>query len=375
MREGSSVLRSRVVDGGAMMAPMGSLGVVIARRVEEWEALDLLVEREVFGTTQPEELAAVVDAWCRVHLCAPIARYEFFESSSGSVHGVALTNGRRVVVKGHRAAVTGGYLTAVTAVQAALADSGYPAPRPLVGPIAVGVGHVTAETMLDRSAGVDGHDPAVRRAVAAGLARFVALTRGYRRRLERVMHPMSVPDGDLYPIPHSPRFDFASTVAGAGWIDDLAARARARLRSLPNVDAVVVHGDWRVENLCVRANRLVAVYDWDSVHVASEVAAVASAAITFSVDWQQRHGNRFPRPHEIDAFVSDYQAARGTRFSAIERQHLAAMMVTSLSYGARCEHADPLQRPSDHDSQCALLETLGEPLLENGLAALQHMAH
>jgi len=350
---------------------MQSRGAVIAGRLREWGALDLPLEREVFGSVQPEALAAAVDAWCRVHLGAAIDHYEFFESSSGSVHGVLLTDGRSVVVKGHRAAVTHDYLAAVIDVQTALADSGYPAPRPLAGPVAVGGGHVTAEVMVDRSPGVNGHDPGVRMALAAGLARFVVLSRRHCHRLERVTHPMSVPDGALYPTPHSARFDFASTRLGAEWIDDLAARARARLRSLPDVPRVVVHGDWRIENLCVRAGRLTGVYDWDSVHVAHEAAAVASAATTFSVDWQQAAGNRFPRRHEIGAFVSDYEAARGDQFSTDERDILAATMVASLAYGARCEHSDSARPPSGDDSTRGLLTTLGAELLDRGLTVLR----
>ena len=350
---------------------MESPGAVIAARLREWGTSSLPVEREVFGTERPEEIAGAVDAWCRVHLGAPIERYEFFESSSGSVHGVLLTDGRTVVVKGHRAAVTRDYLAAVTGIQRALADSGYPAPRPLAGPVAVGGGHVTAEVMLDRSPHLDGHDPAVRAALAAGLAQFVARARPHRAGLARVAHPMSVPDGALYPTPHSPRFDFAATAAGAEWIDDLAARARAGLRSSPDVPDVVVHGDWRIENLCVRAGRLVGVYDWDSVHVAGEVAAVATAATTFSVDWNQPAGNRFPHRHEIGAFVRDYEAARGDALSTVERDVLAASMVASLAYGARCEHADSGRPPSGDDSQRGLLARLGPTLLDHGLAALQ----
>jgi Phosphotransferase enzyme family len=262
---------------------MESRGAVIAARLREWGALDLPVEREVFGTAVPEEIADAVDAWCRAHLGAPVERYEFFESSSGSVHGVLLTDGRAVVVKGHRAAVSHDFLAAVTAIQSALVESEYPAPRPVAGPVAVGRGHVTAEVMLDRSPDVDRHDPAVRAVLAAGLAQFIVLAKRHCDRLARFAHPMSAPERALYPTPHSPRFDFASTAAGAEWIDTLTARARARLRSLPEVPDVVVHGDWRIENLCVRAGRLVGVYDWDSLHVAREVAAVATAATTFSV--------------------------------------------------------------------------------------------
>jgi len=348
---------------------MTSRGAVIAARLQEWGALDLPLERDVFGSADPEQLAGSVDAWCRLHLGTPIERYEFFESSSGSVHGVVLQDGRSVVVKGHRAAVTYDYLVALRDVQAALAHSGYPAPAPLAGPVAEGSGHVTAEAMLDRSSCVDGHDPGVRAVIATGLAQFVRLSRRHREHLATVSHPLTIPDGSIYPTPHSTRFDFASTASGAEWIDELAVRAQSRLRTSPAVPIVVVHGDWRIENLCVRGSRLAGVYDWDSVHVAREVAAVASAATTFSVDWRQHGGVRFPRPDEIAAFVSDYEVARGDPFSKDESAVLAATIVASLAYGARCEHADTGEPPSGDDSQRGLLATLGAAILDGGLDA------
>jgi hypothetical protein len=350
---------------------MEAPGAVIAARLRDWAALDLPVERDVFGTVVPEELAATVDDWCGAHLGARIDRYVFFDSSSGSVHGVVLTDGRAVAVKGHRSTVTRGYITAVSGVQAALAASGYPAPRPLTGPVSVGGGHVTAEVMVERSGGVDGHDPGVRAALAGGLAKFVVLGRPHRDRLARVAHPLHVPDGELYPTPHSPRFDFAATAPGAEWIDGLRARAMRRLRSGSELPNEVVHGDWRIENLSVRAGRLVGVYDWDSVHVATEVSAVATAATTFSVDWTARTGRRFPRGREIDAFVSEYEAARGEIFTTEESDILAAAMVASLAYGARCEHGDIGQPPAGDDSQRGLLTALGEALLDDGLGALR----
>jgi hypothetical protein len=350
---------------------MESPGAVIAARLREWGVLELPVERAVFGTAGPEDLAAAVDGWCRVYLGAPIERYEFFDSSSGSVHGVVLADGRSVVVKGHRAAVTGDYLLAVRSLQAELSASGYPAPSPLAGPVPVGDGHVTAEVMLERSTDVDGHDPHVRVALAGGLAQFIDLSRPHRELLRRVAHPMRVPDGALYPTPHSPRFDFGTTAAGAEWIDNLRSRATKRFRSLAEVPAVVVHGDWRIENLSVRRRRLVGVFDWDSVHVAAETTAVASAATTFSVDWNQSTGGRFPSVREIGAFISNYEAARGNEFTSDECDILAATMVASLAYGARCEHADSGHPPTDDDCQRGLLAALAEALLDKGLAALR----
>ena len=68
---------------------------MIAAQVAAWGGVDLPLERHLFGTTDPDAIAAAVDAFCVEHLGAPIARYRFFDSSSGSVHGVELTDGRR----------------------------------------------------------------------------------------------------------------------------------------------------------------------------------------------------------------------------------------------------------------------------------------
>jgi Ser/Thr protein kinase RdoA (MazF antagonist) len=348
---------------------MTELGAVIAQRLEQWGAVDLPLERLLFGSTEPDRIAEAVDAWCRAHLGAAIDHYRFFEASSGSVHGVALTDGREVVVKGHRPAVAATYLRAVAVVQKALADAAYPAPQPLAGPLPLRTGHMTAETMLPRGSGADGHAPHVRAALARGLARFVEITRPYTTMFAAVREPMEVADGELYPTPHSPRFDFAATAPGAEWIDELAAAARARLRTRP-VTPTVVHGDWRIENLCVDDERVVAVYDWDSVGLATEAVALATAATTFSVDWQQPPGRRFPAPPEIRAFISDYERARGTPLAPDERETLAAAIVAGLSYGARCEHAIANQAPPVDDSQRGLLQHLGAALLDDGLAAL-----
>ena len=348
---------------------MGSRGAAIAARLDEWGHPDLPVEREVFGSAEPEEIAAAVDAWCRAHLGAGIARYEFFNSSSGSVHGVVLADGRSVVVKGHRRAVSREYLAGVVAVQADLAASGYPAPRPLAGPVARHGGHVTAEQMLDRSPGVDAHDPGVRTTLAAGLARFIALSRAHRDRLERVAPPddrarrCALPDTALAPV----RF--------RGRVGCRVDRRRSRPGRGPGCGR---RPRWRGPSCTATgASRTCAcatagssgVYDWDSVHVDHEVAAVATAATTFSVDWNQPAGDRFPRPREIGAFVAEYEAARGTAFSVAERDVLAVTMVASLAYGARCEHAVP-DRPPVHDAQRGLLAELGDALLEDGLDAL-----
>jgi Phosphotransferase enzyme family len=182
------------------------------------------------------------------------------------------------------------------------------------------------------------------------------------------VHPMAMPADALYPPPHSARFDFAATSARAEWIDDLATRARAQLAGAALASPVLVHGDWRIENVNVAGGNVVAIYDWDSVCIEPETHAVATSAITFSVDWSRSAGGRFPSNAEIGAFIADYERARGKAFDDSERAALASGMVYYLAYGARCEHADG--HPPIADSQQGLLRRLGDSLLGDGLAAL-----
>jgi Ser/Thr protein kinase RdoA (MazF antagonist) len=350
---------------------VSGLGDVIAAQVDAWGGVDLPLERTLFGTTDPHAIASAVDACCVEHLGAPVARYRFFDSSSGSVHGVELTDGRAVVVKGHRPDAALDHLTAALEVQRTLAAAGFPAPAPLAGPTALGPGHLTAELLLPQHRPPDSHAPEVGAMLAAGLARFVALAAREPGTLRRVEHPLHrIVDG-LYPVPHSPRFDFAATGSGAEWIDDLMRDARARLAALPPGTEVVAHGDWRVQNLSVRDGRIDAVYDWDSVAVTKEMGALAAAATTFGVDWSVPQARRLSTPDEIAAFAAEYADARGAPLTDDERIRLARHLVVTLAYGARCEHADRAGRPPQgEDSQRSLLRTLGPGLLADGLSAL-----
>jgi len=53
-----------------------------------------------FGSEDGAVLERAIDDFCKRRLGAGVAVHEFFYASVGSVHGVRLTDGRRVVVKG-----------------------------------------------------------------------------------------------------------------------------------------------------------------------------------------------------------------------------------------------------------------------------------
>jgi hypothetical protein len=299
------------------------------------------IVRAVFPDSSPAGVQSAVEAFCERALGAPVATAEFFAASVGSVHGLRLGDGRRVVVKVHPPHASVAYLEAMQAVQRRLAAAGFPAPVPLAPPTELGRGIAVAETLLDRGAPPDGRDPAQRRAMAAGLAELVALARpltGLRGLRE---HIMAVAPGALWPLPHDGRFDFGATAAGAEWIDRIASVAHAIRDEEPRGAEVVGHTDWRAEHLRFSGGRLSAVHDWDSLAVLPEPALAGSVAHMFTANWAAPGGAYVPTRDEALAFVADYETAReGGAFTARERRTARAALVATMAYTARCEHSD-----------------------------------
>jgi hypothetical protein len=87
--------------------------------------------------------------------------------------------------------------------------------------------------------------------------------------------------------------------------------------------------------------RVLAVYDWDSLALAPETSAVGNAAATwcaFGVDDEPVA----PSAAEVAGYVAAYELARGEPFTADERTRAGAAALWCLAYTARCEHAiDP----------------------------------
>lgn len=298
------------------------------------------LERDIFETTESGRIVAVVAEFCREHLGAGVAAYVFFASSVGSVHGLRLADGRRVVLKAHRRETDVDHLAAIQRVQGALADAGFPSPRPLLAPTPIAQGIALVETLIDEGQRADAHDPVIRRAVAAGLAQLIETARSvptpcglvaWRDASERLWHR-----------PHDPRLDFAGTADRAGWIDELAAQARRQLDEHAAGPVVIGHGDWRVEHLRFHRGALSTVYDWDSLALGPQPAFAGAAAHAFTADWTVQTPRQVPQLEESLAFLDDYQQARAARFSDGERRVAMAALVLAMAYGARCQHSDLL---------------------------------
>jgi hypothetical protein len=356
---------------------VSDMAALIAERYETWGQIPFVV-RDVYAESRPEAIASALDEFCLLHLGSGVKRAEFFEASVGSVHGIELSDGRRVVVKVHRADTSVGFLTAMQNVQRHLAFDAFPAPEPLVGPTRLENGVAIVESLLDSGDHADAHDPVIRSVMAQGLAALVArcdpLTRldGLHESL------IAVPRAELWPSPHDRRFDFAATTQGAEWIDRVAGAAR-RIRDEPCAcRRVVGHADWRVEHLRFVGREISAVYDWDSICVEREPVLVGSVAHAFTANWTMSGWRQFPRVDEALRFAAQYEEARDAPFTRMEWRVLRAALVYAMAYTARCEHSDALTdfgrrspqfEPAPMPSGCAraFLAAHGRELLEEDL--------
>jgi hypothetical protein len=325
------------------------------------------VDADVFGTGDPAEIAAIIDRFCLEELGAEPEEGLFYGASAGCVLGVRLRDGREVVIKAYQQRWRAPFLRAVQTVQHHVRGHGLPCAMPLRGPrpLVPWRPHQAVVESLLPDAGVRPFTSAAERRVsAAGLARQVGACRELPTLPELADHPLRRPAGGLYGEPHSPLFDFAGTAAGAAWIDERARRALAS-RDADERPPVVAHTDWSARNLRIEDDRLVAVYDWDSVALVRESTAVGQAAVTWSVT-ADPGGTEFPTLPDIEGFIEDYEEAAGYRLDEEQWGAAGAAAAYTLAYTARCEHALEVTgraRPDQHAAHDRLAD-IGEALLD-----------
>lgn len=272
-------------------------------------------------TADRQELVAGVQGdgwvrgWCQRQLGAEPVQELFRSGHLSLVVGLRLADQRRVVVKGRPAAAR---LAGCMAVQQALALAGFPCPRPLTGPQQLDGLLVTAEEL------VAGGEQLADQTDAAGL--FAGLLADLVRLapLPRAVPPL-VPSppwvgwdrqaAELWPEADDLAVDL-NRHRGPGWLEETAARVRARLAGVP-LAAVVGHGDWESQNIRWRGRRALVVHDWDSV-VAQPEAAVAGQAAAV---WPAAGGpGQAASIEQTEQFLAAYAQARGGDGPAPELQ-------------------------------------------------------
>jgi hypothetical protein len=295
--------------------------------------------QSICGTAYPYQIAQHIQQFCRYRLGTTVEDCLLLTFSVGTVCGLRLADGRRVLLKLHPPERSLQELSAVAAVQAQLAADGFPCPPVVQPPSVWGGGVVTVEAYLDVGQQYDAHAPRIRTAMAATLADLITRTQQYVRPPGLVQG--AVPHDRLWPVPHNALFNFSRAMAEAAWIDRIAQRAQATLATTGPRHEAVGHLDWSMKNLRLTDTRVCMVYDWDSLRVEDECIIVGAAAVHFLVTWDIPVVLT-PTPAECLAFVQAYERARGQPFSHDQHRRIAAAGTYAMAYTARCEHAlDP----------------------------------
>jgi hypothetical protein len=318
------------------------------------------VVKAIFGTDEPESVAAMIEGCAEEQLGIAVAGGLFYRASSGCVIGLHLADGTTAVVKNYQPHWELDFLRAVQRVQQAVFNQGFPCPAPLGGPVPIGEGWATFESYLPDPGSQLAGDPHALERSSNLLALLVSAAAPVDPSgLE--LHPFRIAPGNLYPTPHNPVFDLESTGAGAEWIDELARAAWAR-RHGTGLSAVIGHLDWSANNVRLGPADAVIVYDWDSLSPAPLAVVAGQAAATWRSTGES--GDLMvPDAVEVDQFIRLFAAARGTPFSPSEIGVARGAAVWVMAYSARCEHALELRTAWKRTRARQWLRTQGENLL------------
>jgi Phosphotransferase enzyme family len=258
----------------------------------------------------------------------------FVTKSVAAVFGIVLESGEPAILKLFNQTCSHGQLAAMHRCMASAAAQGYPVPR-------------MRSELFEASTGIwgafyayldgdqrDAHLPVVRRELARSLAELTALLAP----LDPADLPLTPTRLDtLWPAPQRVWDRAELDNDDTRFIDGHAAIAQRAIKKskLPRIAA---HLDWGVKNVRFRDNTVCAVYDWDSLHAASEAECAGRAAAQFTAQWDIP-ALLTPTPDEAKAFLEEYQAARGKRFSRAERTVAAASAHYLVAHVARLELA------------------------------------
>lgn len=252
------------------------------------------------------------------------------------VIGLRLSDSREVVVKVRRAEHR---VYACAKAQRHLWKAGYPCPEPLAGPTLFGDELATAEAYV--SGGVE-LDPSLTAAELYGqsLADLVRLAPSPNQLPS--LHPPPPWAWWDYPEPSFWAWQSEAELALAAergwlrpevppelaWLEDVALRARARLRRFAG-PPVVGHVDWYVGNLRWLNGKLHVVHDWDSLSSQPEAIICGLGMSTFAISLARWVPADLARS---EAFLNGYDRVRGRPWSRDEREACWAAAVWKETY-------------------------------------------
>jgi Phosphotransferase enzyme family len=275
-----------------------------------------------------DDLPDWLPAWCLAHLGGEPAGVLFQLQQVSMVFGLRLAGGIDVVVK---ARADDGRAVSCVAVQAWLAERGFPCARPLTPAVGVGSLAVHAEEFRPGGEVLHGDSPDVAARYAQVFARLMAELAGVT-----VAPPLPNPPWVRWDHADSgewPAIDFLdgrdqSTVPAH--VVDAAVRARGRLLAA-GLPCVLGHADFEAQNLRWHGQQVWAVHDWDSLAWQPEAALAGAASGSFA-----SAGPPTLAPIESsEAFLVAYQDSRGRSFTAVEQEIAWAASLWMAAYNAR----------------------------------------
>jgi hypothetical protein len=248
---------------------------------DDWtDPEEQLLAHSVFGTSERAAVVSMILDWTNAHGFGQ-ACVSAIEVSVGAAVTVTLPDRAKVFVKVWPGTADRRSLAAQMQVQAAMAVHGFPAPGVLTELSALGSGWAVGMEYNRAGAPTDARIPGVRRAMAGGLARFVSEAEAFGC-LDGLPRRSLPAEGVIWPEPHNALFDFKATARGAEWIDEIAGRSLAVMRSAGS-RTVVGHHDWSAKNMRMGPGGIAVLYDWDAVFLDREPFVLGSAAAHFPV--------------------------------------------------------------------------------------------
>lgn len=320
---------------------------IIASRLHEEPYLKKLTV-EILRTDDAAQIEALAHELVARHFSVRHAKCFHFEISVGATFGFDLGSGldsdlvskpgsesdsNRVMLKVFEPDMAVMTAQAQTNFQRWLGQQGFPCPAVLTDVNAHHRMLYRFEDFVDEGRRANGRDASDRQIMAQLLVQQVELGEMYPHEHLLPSHILVPIPNSPWPKPHNVLFDFPATKSGAEWIDEVGLRYKSHLESLPR--DTVGHMDWGAKHCRMKSGSVSVVYDWDSVCQASIAEVIGSAAANFMTSWYVEGANR-PTLEELLAFLHDCAHAAKHTFSAPD---LAAAVMYSAAYGARCEHA------------------------------------
>ena len=269
-------------------------------------------------------------AWCLNHLGGEPSDLLFQRRQISMVFGLRLTGGTDVVVK---ARADSGRAVSCVAVQARLAERGFPCARPLTPVARVGSLAVHAEELRPGGEVLHGDSPDVAARYAEVFAWLMAELADMT-----VAPPLPNPPwvrwdhGDSGPWPAMDCLDSREQSVVPRYVVDTAERARRRILAA-GLPCVLGYADFEAQNLRWHGQQMWAVHDWDSLAWHPEAALAGAASGSFA-----SAGPPALAPVESsEAFLAAYQDIRGRVFTAVEQEIAWAASLWMAAYNAREE--------------------------------------